>query len=129
MKLTLPLPPKELSPNHTVGSRGMRMAKAAKIKQFRARVAEEAMVWCAVRDVVTKMNNHPFPWRSATIQLTFYHKDARRRDTDNLLASCKAAFDGLRDAGVLTDDDQITHLPVIRHKDKHNPRLEMEVMR
>ena len=121
MKLTLPLPPKELSPNHTVGSRGMRMAKAVKIRGYRERASIEAQVWCL-------NNKNTFPWQAATIQLTFFHSSARRRDPDNLLASCKAAFDGLRDAGVLTDDDQITHLPVVRMKDKDNPRLEMEVM-
>jgi hypothetical protein len=33
--ITLPLPPKELSPNYTVGSRGQRMGKAAKTKKYR----------------------------------------------------------------------------------------------
>ena len=98
------------------------MAKAAKIKAYRAMVAQEAMVWCAE-------NTNTFPWAAATIQLTYYHKDARRRDPDNLLAQMKSGYDGLRDAGVLTDDDEITHLPVVRKKDKDNPRLEMEITR
>lgn len=67
------------------------------------------------------------PWRSATTQATFYHKDSRRRDRDNLLASIKAGFDGLRDAGLLIDDDELTHLPVVREVDRSNPRVEIEL--
>ena len=118
MKLTLPLPPKELSPNHTVGSLGMRMAKAEVIKLYRSVVCEEAQIWRAE-------NEHTFPWREATIQLTFFKPTKRRSDPDNMLASCKCYFDGLRDAGILLDDDRITHLPVLQDKDKDNPRLEM----
>lgn len=36
----------------------------------------------------------------------------RRRDRDNLLASLKAAFDGIADAGLVENDAGLTHLPV-----------------
>jgi len=36
------------------------------------------------------------PWPAATIQATFYHAQARRRDSDNLAASLKSAVDGPR---------------------------------
>ena len=116
MKLVLPLPPPELSPN----ARPHYMAKAKATAEYREIAKEEAMIWCAD-------HKNTFPWDRATIELTFFFQREGRRDPDNLLASCKAAFDGLRDAGVLTDDDKITHLPVIRYKDKDNPRLEMRV--
>lgn len=118
MKLVLPLPPPELSPN----ARPHYMTKSLATAEYRNTAKEEAMIWCAD-------NKNTFPWDSATIQLNFYFQRAGRRDPDNLLAWCKSAFDGLRDAGVLTDDDEITHLPVLRYKDKDNPRLEMEVMK
>ena len=41
----------------------------------------------------------------ARVQLCYCPPDKRRRDTDNLVATLKPAVDGLRDAGVLIDDD------------------------
>ncbi len=41
----------------------------------------------------------------AVISYRFIVTDHRRRDLDNLLSSCKSWLDGLRDAGVLVDDD------------------------
>ena len=49
---------------------------------------------------------------SADVTPVFRFGDKRRRDKDNLLASLKAAFDGLTDAGVWTDDSEATYLPV-----------------
>ena len=47
------------------------------------------------------------PWASVTAHVHFvipYVKSPRRRDWDNLIASCKGFWDGLVGAGVLTDD-------------------------
>jgi Holliday junction resolvase RusA-like endonuclease len=119
--IVLDLPPKELSPNYTVGSRPARLGKAAKIKAYRRHACEEAQVACAQSLDTT----HGMPWEAATVQATFYFAQNRRRDADNLLASLKAAFDGLRDSGVLADDDQLTHLPVQRRVDKVRPRVQL----
>ena len=116
LRITLPLPGKDLSPN----ARPHFMAKAKQVRELRQATAIEAMVWC-------RENANTFPWPEATIQLTFYFARNGRRDPDNLLASAKAAFDGLRDAGVLMDDDKITHLPVEWKKDKDHPRLVLEL--
>jgi crossover junction endodeoxyribonuclease RusA len=67
------------------------------------------------------------PWDKATVSLTFYQPNDLRRDADNFLASMKAAFDGLVDAGILKDDNRITHLPVEMKLDRKNPRVEMLV--
>uniref|UniRef100_A0A6M3JTT8 Uncharacterized protein n=1 Tax=viral metagenome TaxID=1070528 RepID=A0A6M3JTT8_9ZZZZ len=40
----------------------------------------------------------------AIVKYTFIVPDLRRRDPDNLIASCKAILDGLVDAGVIRDD-------------------------
>lgn len=50
-------------------------------------------------------------WASANARLVLRVPDRRRRDTDNLLASCKAVFDGLADAGLVLDDCGFTHHP------------------
>lgn len=52
-------------------------------------------------------------WASAHVQLTLRVATRRRRDADNVIASCKAVFDGLTDAGVILDDDRLTHHPVL----------------
>jgi Holliday junction resolvase RusA-like endonuclease len=58
----------------------------------------------------------------ATVHVTAYYKTAAARDADNVLASFKAAFDGLTDAHIWTDDRGLTHEPVTIAKDAANPR-------
>ena len=44
-------------------------------------------------------------WGKAHLDIVFQAKDKRRRDLDNLIASCKAYIDGMVGApGVLVDD-------------------------
>lgn len=118
LTITLPLPPKELSPNYTVGSIGQRMAKATKTKQYRKHAAS-----------LTAEEASGEPWPAAYVECFFYHKDTRRRDKDNALASLKAAFDGIADAGLVGDDSALTYLPVKMLKSKENPRVEIEITR
>jgi Holliday junction resolvase RusA-like endonuclease len=66
-------------------------------------------------------------WESASVQATFYFRDKRRRDRDNLLASLKAYFDGLADSGLIANDSGLTHLPVKVELDKVNPRVVLTV--
>ncbi|NLX97583.1 MAG: RusA family crossover junction endodeoxyribonuclease [Rhodopirellula sp.] len=68
-------------------------------------------------------------WSTATAQATFYHATNHRRDADNLLASLKAAFDGIASAGVVANDSGITHMPVVRLIDKKLPRVEIRIER
>jgi crossover junction endodeoxyribonuclease RusA len=96
----LPLPPDALKPNARVHWRTK--AKATKTYRETARWAAHAP--------------HPAAWKAAEIQAHFRFKQDRRRDRDNLLASLKAAFDGLVDARLLSDDSGVTHLPVTWEK-------------
>lgn len=114
--ITLPLPPKELSPNARVHWR----AKASKVKSYREAAKIEAMV--AAHE--TGMDK-PFSW--VRIKATFYHTQNRGRDADNALASLKSAFDGLADAGIVTNDRKITHEPVEFRVDREDPRVELEI--
>lgn len=68
-------------------------------------------------------------WREATCQVHWYARDERRRDKDNALASLKATFDGLVDAGLLHDDSALTHLPLVFMVDPKNPRIELILKR
>jgi crossover junction endodeoxyribonuclease RusA len=84
MRITLPWPPKQLSPNARVHWR----QKAECVKSFRALCRWSAYTQGArplVKDIVP-------------MTITFHPPDARRRDRDNMIASCKALMDGLSDA-------------------------------
>ena len=67
------------------------------------------------------------PWNRARIDLVFYAPDARRRDEDNMVASLKAAFDSLQDAGLIGDDYYLTRGSVERRIDRQRPRVEATV--
>ena len=112
--IVLPLPPKELSPNARVHY----MAKAKAAKRYRNRAALEA---AAVRP--------DKPWKRATVQAFVYHKIRRGRDGDNMLASLKSAIDGLADGGIIENDRELTHKPVVFGVDKSNPRVELLITR
>jgi hypothetical protein len=53
----------------------------------------------------------PFAWPAAVVKATWTFKTARKQDRDNLLAWCKAYFDGFADAHVVSNDSGLTHLP------------------
>jgi Holliday junction resolvase RusA-like endonuclease len=92
-----------LSPN----ARPHFMAKAKVTKQHRQ----------AAKLVAMGAINHFTPlWKRASVQLAWTFTDTRKRDQDNLLARCKAYFDGLRDAGLIDDDSGLTHLPMTIEK-------------
>jgi len=116
-RIVLPLPGKWLKPNTTIGSRGQRMAKANQTKEYRRNA------WLAA----TAADPNFGPLEHATVQCFFYFPCSRRRDKDNCLASMKAAFDGIADAGWVADDADMTHLPVQINKDKDQPRVEVVV--
>ncbi len=111
-RIVLPLPDRTLSPN----SRVCWQAKARATKAFRS-----------LAFFVSQ--RFPTRWKSATAQAIFYFPDSRRRDRDNLLASLKAAFDGIAAAGVVEDDSELTHLPVQIAKDPAAPRVEIFLRR
>jgi crossover junction endodeoxyribonuclease RusA len=101
VNIDLPLPPKETNPN----ARSHWRPKAAATKRQRSAAAVLARQ-------ATQFACYGFPWKAATVQATFYR--GRRIDADNALASLKASFDGLADAGIIANDSGLTHLPVVQ---------------
>jgi Holliday junction resolvase RusA-like endonuclease len=94
--------------------------KVAATKKYR-RLAKEAV---EAEDIQTA------PWDYVTTQPIFYHKISRRRDEDNYQSMLKAAYDGIVDAGLVSDDD---HLHMRKHHpkflvDKVNPRVEIRIL-
>lgn len=114
--IELPLPHKNLSPN----SRCHWRAKAAATAKARG---DSRNATC---DQINRKHSS-WDWPAATVQATFYFRDKRKHDKDNSLSSLKAYFDGLADAGLITNDSGLTHLPVVHAVDKLNPRVVLTI--
>ena len=67
------------------------------------------------------------PIEKPIVTVKAFWPTTRRMDADNLLATMKAAFDGLTDAGIWPDDRECTFLPCQQLKDAANPRIEIQV--
>jgi crossover junction endodeoxyribonuclease RusA len=91
VRITLPWPPRECSPNSRAhfGTRA-RATKAARKLAFWT--VKEARIGVAAGDV-------PIP-----VKLLFLPPDKRSRDLDNLQANCKAYLDGIADALGVNDN-------------------------
>lgn len=115
LTITVPIPPRECSPN----GRFHHMAKARAVKAYRTT--------CGLLACTEERPKQP--WKRASVQAAFYVKTRRglHSDGDNRLASLKAAFDGLRDAGIIDDDSGLTHEPVTVQHDKENPRVVLTI--
>ena len=115
MKIVLPWPDRRLSPN----SRTHWRALAAVKKQARADAATLATVAIPLRDKrALAATEGKIP-----IAVRFYPPDARHRDDDNMIASFKAARDGIADA--LGIDDR-RFKPVYHFEDAQKPgRIEI----
>ena len=63
------------------------------------------------------------------VTLTYYPRDSRRRDADNLVATLKAVCDAIVDARIVPDDTpryMTKHMPVIAEPDG-DPRLVLTI--
>ena len=92
------LPPRELSPNARLHWARLRAARAKAKDELTALLIEQGC------------RQDPL-WEKARLRLTFISADKRRRDLDNLIASCKAWIDALTGTnGVIVDDthDRLT---------------------
>ena len=100
-----PMPPAGLSPNGRVHF----MQKARLTKQYRLDCAWIAKAGARMQ---TLSELRSFPWERATATVVFeVAQPGRRRDADNALASLKALWDGIVDAGLLTDDRGLRVVP------------------
>jgi crossover junction endodeoxyribonuclease RusA len=113
MKIILPLPPKELSPNARCHWKPLQEIK----RRYRTG---------AFLRTLEVLGRSPKPMLNrATTTITFYHSTGRFRDADNALASLKAGLDGITDAGVMANDHGFRHNPIEFMKDRDNPRVEI----
>lgn len=121
LSIVLPLPPAACSPN----ARAHWRTKHRAMQVYREAAYLAAMA--AIRAARPPLAG--LPWQTATEQATFAFRQARRRDADNLLASLKAAFDGLADAGVVIDDCGLTHRPVRQSVTREAAHVEIVIER
>lgn len=97
IRLTLPFPPRQLSPN----ARPKHWSeKARAVRQYR-----EDCGWTAVEAHTNAGRPVAVLKPPVRATVTFVVPNRHKRDTDNLLAMLKPAWDGLVDAGVLEGDD------------------------
>jgi hypothetical protein len=93
-------------------------------------------VWCAASGILAgdarrKRRGVAFPFAVAHVTVTFRFAKSSRRDVDNYTAACKGILDGLKDGGLIVDDDT-THmtLAVVLEVDRINgPSTIVEVTR
>ena len=96
LTLRLDFPSRDLQPN----GRLHYYAKAASVRAYRYDAKAEAK-----RVMGTTYRPGDFPLRTPVrAEVTFVVTDDRRHDTDNLIASIKAGWDGMVDARLLLDD-------------------------
>lgn len=76
----------------------------------KARETRKHREWACVMARLAK--THKRPWKRASVHLEFTFADARRRDVDGLIASCKGYLDGIADAGIIENDSGITQFSV-----------------
>ena len=103
MKLSLPWPDRTLHPNARAHWRVVAKAK----KAARAQAHTLALAAGAKTAALPEGRLHLF--------LDFYPPDRRRRDDDGLLASMKAARDGIADALGIDDSRFVSH-PMVREE-------------
>ncbi len=106
--LTLPWPPRELSPNLRTHWRRRAPIAAAYKKACWALTRESGMVVPTVPEIPAKGRMAAKPGR-LHLWLTFYPPDRRHRDDDNLVASFKAGRDGLALALGIDDRRFVCH--------------------
>lgn len=98
--ITLPWPPKELSPNARVHFH----RKASFAKTYR-----EYAYWTAKMDLALATAAQAIEGE-VSIRIDFHPPDARKRDLDNMLASVKSGLDGMADAIEVNDNRFALHL-------------------
>ena len=97
--------------------------KAKKIKSFRRDAGVVAQSAINFSDPLS------LPWNGEVVTHVKWFMGSRNRrpDTDNVLASLKAMFDGFEDAGIVKNDDQFIHLPVTIDRDNDDPRVDVQL--
>lgn len=113
--IVLPHPPAPLRPNARCHWR----SKAQAVKAYRKLAQMRALEALAMRN--------PPMWERASVVVVWRSTTARHPDPDNIIASLKASFDGLADAGIIENDKGLwPERPIIETK-AHWPEVVLQV--
>ena len=109
--ISVALPGPELSPNARKHWRAVAPAKrvARDMARLKARMALSGA--------------EPPRWKAAKASVVFYWPNRRKHDPDNAMASLKATWDGLQDAGIVENDSGIWPERPVFSVDPSNPRV------
>jgi hypothetical protein len=119
MKITLPIPAREVSPNASRGqSRWAAVKKSRIVKEHRVNAA-----W-ATRESMLPEHIHATP---LGYSLAHFFPTMAFRDEDNADGACKAYRDGICDAFGMSDKNFCKMKLSTREKDAINPRVEITI--
>ena len=114
LTITIPLPPKSVKAN----ARSHWRKKAQGAHTYRKQA------WAAA---VVAVKRKPPRWLKAKMEVKAYFPTTNFPDPTNLMASLKAAEDGLQDAGVIQNDRDLWPERPQMFKDAENPRIELTI--
>jgi len=119
MRITLPIPDREVSPNASRGqSRWAAISKSKKVKLHRDRARVETIIAKQAIDCDTMPVGY---------SLAHFFPTMAFRDEDNADGACKAYRDGICDAFGMSDKNFCKLALSTRAKDASNPRVEITI--
>jgi hypothetical protein len=119
--LTLPIPPREISPNARRGESRFAAIKKSRIVKAHRHAA------CAAMKVAIARGELERAGRPLGYYLAHFFPTAQFRDEDNADGACKAYRDGICDALRINDKDFCKRALSTRAKDAKRPRVEITV--
>ena len=118
VRVRFALPPRVLHPN---GRTRNPRARWAATKRWRTLVGQLARI-----AALEQLGSVP-GWREADCQITItYGRRQQKQDDDNLIGWLKFAYDGIQDAGVISNDRRLVHLPPV-HRRGELAGIEIEI--
>lgn len=115
LTVTIPLPPNAVKPN----------ARSFWAKKSKATKTYRQQAWAAAKQALHRQT--PPMWAKAKMEVKAYFPTASHQDPTNLMASIKAAEDGIQDAGIIANDKCLWPERPQIFKDANNPRIELTI--
>lgn len=118
MKITLPIPDREVSPNASRGqSRWAAIKKSKIVKEHREHARNATLLTWKTHNIKTPLG----------YSLAHFFPTMAFRDEDNADGACKAYRDGICDAFGMSDKNFCKMKLSTREKDARNPRVEITI--
>jgi len=115
--ITIPHPPLPCRPN----SRTHWRKKSQAVKAYRYQAAAYA------RSLLGGAGINPPRWQKAKVRVVWRCTKRIHPDPDNIIASLKAAFDGLADAGLIANDKGLWPERPVIETSAHWPEVELTI--